>query len=143
MTDKSAQYRETARLAAFNVSAKVLPMDEMPQNLHEAFADLYEQLIVDNDGLFVQHYQAIPASARALISEAEFHGFFIGHAWLKLTMAGQEIAERQDSDDEVNEQAYAGIFAKLIEQALKESIKKLKKARTDRSMLNSIKQVIA
>ncbi|MGL4474288.1 MAG: DUF3069 domain-containing protein [Shewanella sp.] len=143
MTEVSAQYRETARLAAINVAAQVFPMNEMPESLHEAFADLYEQLMLDSDSLFATHYQAIPASARALISDAEFHGFFIGHAWLKLTMAGQEIADRQDSEDAVNEQAYAGIFAKLIEQALKESIKKLKKARTDRSMLNAIKQVIA
>ena len=48
-----------------------------------------------------------------------------------------------ETDDEIAEKEYNGIFTRLADASLKESVRKLKKARTDRSMLNSIKAVIA
>ena len=48
-----------------------------------------------------------------------------------------------ESDEAIEEKEYDGIFTRLSDSALKESSRKLKKARTDRAMLNSIKQVIA
>ena len=96
-----------------------------------------------NSKLFSNAWQALPASACRLVSQAEFHGFFIAQSWLKLSFAGQQIAELAETNDAIEEKAYQGVFAGLVNDALKESVKKLKKARTDRVLLNSLKQVMS
>ncbi|BDM65685.1 hypothetical protein NFHSH190041_31370 [Shewanella sp. NFH-SH190041] len=139
----TAEYEQIARTVANNVAAKVMPLAQMPDNLKEAYADLTNQLLTEGMEGFSHHWDALPASARKLMDKAQFHGFFIAQSWLKLSMAGQQLAELADTDDAIAEKEYQGIFAQLIDDALKDSMKKLKKARTDRSLLNSFKQVMA
>ncbi|MGI2259297.1 DUF3069 domain-containing protein [Shewanella sp. GXUN23E] len=138
-----SDYQTTALTVAMNVASKVMPMDKLPENLKSAYDDLAAQLLKDEQQVFASQWNALPASAKKLMTQAEFHGFFIAQSWLKLSMAGQQLAELADTDDAIAEKEYQGIFANLIEDALKESLKKLKKARTDRSMLNSFRQVMA
>lgn len=142
MTSFSPEYIETANIAAKNVVAHVMPFKDMPENLLEAFNDLSNSLLADENAMFTSAWDVLPASAKTLISQPQFHGFFIGQAWLKLSMAGQEIADMANTDDAIDEKAYQGVFAQLIIGALKDSLKKLKKARTDRSLLNSFKQLV-
>lgn len=138
MNQFSEQYITTATQSAKNVVRKIMPMDEMPQNLLEAYDDLTASLLNDENGVFVATWDSLPASAQKMIDQATFHGFFIGQSWLKLSIAGQEIAELANSDDAIDEKAYQGVFASLIDDTLKESIKLLKKSRTDRSLLNKL-----
>ncbi len=138
-----SDYQDIARAVALNVASKVMPMEQLPENLKGAYEDLAAQLLADEQQGFANTWNALPASAQKLMPQAEFHGFFIAQSWLKLSMAGQQLAELAETDNAIAEKEYQGIFAQLIDDALKESIKKLKKARTDRSMLNSFKQVMA
>jgi hypothetical protein len=62
---------------------------------------------------------------------------------LQLSRVAQEISEQADTDSAIQEQEYNGIFTRLADESLKESLRKLKKARTDRALLNSFKQVMA
>lgn len=139
MNSPTEAYIETATKVAKNVVLQVMPVDDMPQNLLEAFEDLAKPLLADENGAFLASWNNLPSSAQKIISQAEFHGFFIGQAWLRLSMAGQEIADRANTDDAIDEKNYQGVFALLIQDALKDSAKKLKKARTDRTLFNSFK----
>lgn len=143
MTSFSDKYKATASIAARNVVSKVMPINEMPQNLLEAYEDLAKPLLADEDGFFIYAWTNLPISAQNLLEQAQFHGFFIGQAWLRLSMAGQEIAELANTGDAIDEKEYQGVFARLIEDALKDSLKKLKKARTDKAILNGFKRAIA
>ncbi|QYJ87953.1 DUF3069 domain-containing protein [Shewanella mesophila] len=118
-------------------------MDKVPANLMEAYANLFNELLEDKDQKFIATWNALPSSASALLPQADFHGFYIANAWLQLSRVAQDIAELADSDEAVDENEYNNIFTRLSDASLKESAKKLKKARTDRALLNSIKSVIA
>ncbi|WP_394129096.1 DUF3069 domain-containing protein [Shewanella maritima] len=142
MTDKKQQYIDTAKQVAYNVSNKVLPMEKMPATLLEAYEGLFAELIADKASAFEQAWNALPASAQKLFSQAEFHGFYIANAWMQLSRVAQEIADSADTEEEMNDNQYDGVFGRLAEASLKESLRKLKKARTDRALFNSIKQVM-
>ena len=143
MSELSAAYREIAEQISYNVANKVLPMAKLPESLLAAYQGLCAELLEDREAKFSQAWDALPASARNLISQAEFHGFYIANAWLQLSRVAQEISEQADTDEAINEKEYNGIFTRLADESLKESLRKLKKARTDRSMLNSFQQVMA
>lgn len=143
MTEIAAEYRATVEQVSFNVANKVLPMAKLPEGLLAAYQSLCAELLEDREAKFSQAWQALPASARNIMTQAEFQGFYIANAWLQLSRVAQEISEQADTDDEIKEQEYNGIFTRLADESLKESLRKLKKARTDRSMLNSFKQVMA
>ncbi|MCL1041878.1 DUF3069 domain-containing protein [Shewanella marisflavi] len=142
MSKPSQEYQAIAEQAALNVCNTVIPMDKIPSNLMEAYANLFNELLSDEEGKFGQAWDALPASAKGLLSQAEFHGFYIANAWLQLSRVAQDIAELADSDEAIEEKEYNDIFTRLSDASLKESVKKLKKARTDRALLNSIKAVI-
>ncbi|WP_025820558.1 DUF3069 domain-containing protein [Shewanella marina] len=142
MTTISPEYQARVEQVAFNVCAVVLPMDQLPEGLVEAYQNLLAELLEDNSAAFANAWQQLPTSAQALLPQADFHGFYIAQAWLQLSRVAQDIADMADSEDAINEQEYDGIFSRLAVASLKESVRKLKKARTDRSMLNSMKQVI-
>jgi len=139
----NSEYKERAEIVAFNVCNHVIPMDKVPANLMEAYANLFNELLEDKDQKFIATWNALPSSASALLPQADFHGFYIANAWLQLSRVAQDIAELADSDEAVDENEYNNIFTRLSDASLKESAKKLKKARTDRALLNSIKSVIA
>jgi hypothetical protein len=122
MTKVDPQYQEVAKQISYNVANKVLPMDKLPETLLE---------------------DALPASAQKLMTKAEFHGFYIANAWMQLSRVAQEIADSADSEEEMNNNEYDGVFGRLAEQSLKECLRKLKKARTDRPLLNSFKLVMS
>lgn len=143
MGELSGAYREIAEQISYNVANKVLPMAKLPESLLAAYQGLCAELLEDRGAKFSQAWDALPASARHLMSQAEFHGFYIANAWLQLSRVAQEISEQADTDEAINEKEYNGIFTRLADESLKESLRKLKKARTDRSMLNSFKQVMA
>ncbi|WP_394205768.1 DUF3069 domain-containing protein [Shewanella waksmanii] len=136
-------YNDQVQQVALNVCNSVIPMDKVPESLLEAYANLCNELLQDKDEKFNSAWQGLPASAQKLIPQADFHGFYIANAWLQLSRVAQDIAELADSDDAIDEKEYNGIFTRLSDASLKESVKKLKKARTDRALLNSIKTVIA
>lgn len=136
-------YRDTAKKVSYNVANKVLPMDKLPDSLIEAYDGLFEELFADKAKAFSNAWDKLPASAQKLISQAEFHGFYIANAWMQLSRVAQEIADSNDNEEEMNNNEYDGIFGRLAEQSLKECLRKLKKARTDRVMLNSFKKVMA
>ncbi|GIU49463.1 DUF3069 domain-containing protein [Shewanella algidipiscicola] len=142
MNYQSQAYQQRAQQVALNVCNSVIPMDKVPANLMEAYANLCQELIEDKDQKFAAVWDALPASASALLPQADFHGFYIANAWLQLSRVAQDIAELADSDEAIDEKEYNNIFARLSDASLKESAKKLKKARTDRALLNSIKSVI-
>ncbi|MDX1282891.1 DUF3069 domain-containing protein [Shewanella colwelliana] len=135
-------YKQRTELVALNVCNSVIPMDKVPANLLEAYANLCNELLEDGDEKFITAWEALPASATALLPQADFHGFYIANAWLQLSRVAQDIAELADSDEAIDENEYNNIFTRLSDASLKESVKKLKKARTDRALLNSIKSVI-
>lgn len=139
----NSEYRERAEKVAFNVCNHVIPMDKVPANLLEAYANLFNELLEDKEQKFAAMWSALPSSACALLPQADFHGFYIANAWLQLSRVAQDIAELADSDEAVDENEYNNIFTRLSDASLKESAKKLKKARTDRALLNNIKSVIA
>ncbi|NMH66418.1 DUF3069 domain-containing protein [Shewanella salipaludis] len=143
MSEVSASYRDTAEQVAFNVANKVLPMAQLPESLAEAYQGLFNELLEDRAMAFGKAWDALPASARGLMEKAAFHGFYIANAWLQLSRVAQEIADQAETEEAMDEKEYNGVFGRLAEQSLKESLRKLKKARTDRSMLNSFKQVMA
>ncbi|MCZ4339256.1 DUF3069 domain-containing protein [Shewanella colwelliana] len=138
----NSDYKQRAELVALNVCNSVIPMDKVPANLLEAYANLCNELLEDSDEKFITAWEALPASAMALLPQADFHGFYIANAWLQLSRVAQDIAELADSDEAIDENEYNNIFTRLSDASLKESAKKLKKARTDRALLNSIKSVI-
>lgn len=143
MTEISVAYRETVEKISYNVANKVLPMAKLPESLLVAYQGLCAELLEDRKGKFNQAWEGLPASARNLMPQADFHGFYIANAWLQLSRVAQEISEQADTDEAIDEKEYNGIFTRLADESLKESLRKLKKARTDRSMLNSFKQVMA
>lgn len=143
MSELSAAYRETVQQISDNVANKVLPMAKLPESLLAAYQSLCAELLQDKDAKFSQAWAALPTSARNLMPQAEFHGFYIANAWLQLSRVAQEISAQADTDEAINEEEYNGIFTRLADESLKESLRKLKKARTDRSMFNSFKQVMA
>ncbi|MBB1269097.1 DUF3069 domain-containing protein [Shewanella sp. SR44-3] len=143
MTQVSSEYQATAKSIAYNVANKVLPMAKLPETLAEAYEGLFSELIEDKAGLFTRSWEALPASAQKLMPKAEFHGFYIANAWMQLSRVAQEIADSAENEEEMNNNEYDGVFGRLAEQSLKECLRKLKKARTERSMLNSFKQVMA
>lgn len=143
MSQVSPEYQAIAKIIAYNVANKVLPMAKLPETLAEAYEGLFNELIEDKAGLFSRSWEALPASAQKLMPKAEFHGFYIANAWMQLSRVAQEIADSNDSEEDMNNNEYDGVFGRLAEQSLKECLRKLKKARTERSMLNSFKQVMA
>jgi hypothetical protein len=143
MSQVSPEYLAVAKNIAFNVANKVLPMAKLPETLAEAYDGLFNELIEDRAGLFTRSWDALPASAQKLMPKAEFHGFYIANAWMQLSRVAQEIADSAENEEEMNNNEYDGVFGRLAEQSLKECLRKLKKARTERSMLNSFKQVMA
>lgn len=136
------EYKQRAELVALNVCNTVIPMDKVPANLMQAYANLCHELLEDKDEKFAATWHALPASAMALLAKEDFHGFYIANTWLQLSRVAQDIAELADSDEAIDENEYKHIFTRLSEASLKESVKKLKRARTDRALLNSIKSVI-
>ncbi|MCE9680569.1 DUF3069 domain-containing protein [Shewanella sp. AS1] len=136
------QYQARAEQVALNVCNHVIPMDKVPANLMEAYANLCQELLEDKEQKFADQWQAMPASAKALLPQADFHGFYIANAWLQLSRVAQDIAELAETDEAIDEKEYNNIFTRLSDASLKESVKKLKKARTDRALLNNIKSVI-
>jgi hypothetical protein len=143
MSQVSQEYQVVAKSIAFNVANKILPMAKLPETLAQAYDGLFNELIEDRAGLFTRSWDALPASAQKLMPKAEFHGFYIANAWMQLSRVAQEIADSAENEDEMNNNEYDGVFGRLAEQSLKECLRKLKKARTERSMLNSFKQVMA
>ncbi|ABE54025.1 conserved hypothetical protein [Shewanella denitrificans OS217] len=143
MNQVSSEYQAVAKNIAFNVANKVLPMAKLPETLAQAYDGLFNELIEDRAGLFTRSWDALPASAQKLMPKAEFHGFYIANAWMQLSRVAQEIADSAENEEEMNNNEYDGVFGRLAEQSLKECLRKLKKARTERSMLNSFKQVMA
>ncbi|MGI2168863.1 DUF3069 domain-containing protein [Shewanella sp. MF05960] len=143
MSNVDQQYQDVAKQISYNVANKVLPMDKLPETLQEAYEGLFKELIEDNANAFAHAWDALPGSAQKLMTKAEFHGFYIANAWMQLSRVAQEIADSADSEEEMNNNEYDGVFGRLAEQSLKECIRKLKKARTDRSMFNSFKQVMS
>ncbi len=143
MTEVTAAYKERAEQVALNVCNTVMPMSDIPEGLFEAYANLCNELIEDTDLKFSAGRDALPTSAKNLLPKEDFHGFYIANAWFQLSRVAQDIAEMAETDDEIAEKEYNGIFTRLADASLKESVRKLKKARTDRSMLYSIKTVIA
>jgi hypothetical protein len=139
----SQEYRTAAHTIAFNVANKVLPMAKLPDTLAQAYEGLFNELIEDKAGLFSRSWDALPASAQKIMAKEAFHGFYIANAWMQLSRVAQEIADSNDSEEDMNNNEYDGVFGRLAEQSLRECLRKLKKARTDRSMLNSFKQVMA
>ncbi|QSX33051.1 DUF3069 domain-containing protein [Shewanella avicenniae] len=143
MSKQTPEYREQAYTAAVNICATVLPMDKLPEGLREAYDALFDELLTDNTATFEEAWLNLPASATKLMPKAHFHGFFIAAAWLQLSMVGQQLAEKQaESEQEITQQDTDGIYAQIAKYALRESIRKLKKARTDRRLLNSMREVI-
>ena len=136
-------YKETAKTVCYNVANKVLPMDQLPDGLKEAYEGMFEELIADKAHAFSLAWNKLPPSAQKLMSQAEFHGFYIANAWMQLSRVAQEIADSNDTEEEMNDKEYDGVFGRLAEQSLRECLRKLKKARTDRVMLNSFKKVMA
>ncbi|MCL1141329.1 DUF3069 domain-containing protein [Shewanella gaetbuli] len=136
-------YKDIAKKVSFNVANKVLPMNELPDSLKQAYDGMFEELIADKAGAFAQGWDKLPASAQRLITQAEFHGFYIANAWMQLSRVAQEIADSNDTEEEMSDKEYDGVFGRLAEQSLKECFRKLKKARTDRVMLNSLNKVMA
>ncbi|AZG72331.1 DUF3069 domain-containing protein [Shewanella livingstonensis] len=137
------QYLEVAKQVSYNVANKVLPMDKLPETLQQAYEGLFKELIEDNANAFTHAWDALPASAQKLMTKAEFHGFYIANAWMQLSRVAQEIADSADSEEEMNNNEYDGVFGRLAEQSLKECLRKLKKARTDRPLLNSFRLVMS
>ncbi|GGI70095.1 DUF3069 domain-containing protein [Shewanella gelidii] len=142
MNTEQAEYKLRAEKVALNVTSMVLPMDSLPESLVEAYANLFEELLADEEQKFEKVWTSLPASATKLVEKVDFHGFYIANAWLQLSRVAQDIAELADSDDAIQEHEYNDIFTRLAETSLKESAKKLKKARTDRVLLNSMLDVI-
>ncbi|QSX39967.1 DUF3069 domain-containing protein [Shewanella cyperi] len=143
MTDISSAYREQAFKIADNVAGKVIALDRMPEALRDAYRSLCEELLADADGRFAAAWDALPKSAAGLFERAAFHGFYLANAWLQLSILARDISEMEDTDAAIEEKEYGGLFVKVADAALKESVRKVKKARTDRSMFNSMRQVMA
>ena len=142
MIDISHEYKVRVEQVSFNVCSVVVPMDKLPENLLEAYANLCNELLEDGDDKFTKGWDALPSSAKALLPQADFHGFYIANAWLQLSRVAQDISDMADSDEAVSEQEYSGIFTRISDESLKESSKKLKKSRTNRALLNSMRAVI-
>jgi hypothetical protein len=143
MTKVDPQYQEVAKQISYNVANKVLPMAKLPETLLEAYEGLFKELMDDKANAFTHAWNALPASAQKLMTKAEFHGFYIANAWMQLSRAAQEIADSADSEEEMNNNEYDGVFGRLAEQSLRECLRKLKKARTDRPLLNSFRLVMS
>ena len=73
----------------------------------------------------------------------KIHNVVFDNSNIASIAVAQEIADSADSEEEMNNNEYDGVFGRLAEQSLKECLRKLKKARTDRSMFNSFKQVMS
>lgn len=129
----AAEYQQTARDVAFSIAAQAMSMDEMPEELLESYLALTEKLLADEEQIFELAWQSLPNSARQLISQSVFHGVFIAKVWMNLAMAAQEMVQWDDMEA-VHEQEKAGLLDSLIAAALKDSLKQLKKARTDFSL---------
>lgn len=142
MIEITPEYKARVEQVSLNVCNVVMPMDKIPENLLEAYANLCNELLEDSDEKFIKGWEALANSARALLPQADFHGFYIANAWLQLSRVAQDISDAADSDGAVDEKEYNGIFTKISDESLKESAKKLKKARTDRALLNSIRAVV-
>ncbi|WP_076414510.1 DUF3069 domain-containing protein [Shewanella sp. UCD-KL12] len=142
MIEITPEYKTRVEQVSLNVCNVVIPMDKIPENLLEAYANLCNELLEDSDEKFIKGWEALPKSAKSLLPQSDFHGFYIANAWLQLSRVAQDISEAADSDDAIDEKEYNGIFTRISDDSLKESAKKLKKARTDRALLNSIRAVI-
>lgn len=142
MIDITPEYKARVEQVSLNVSNVVIPMDKLPDNLLEAYANLCNELVEDSDEKFAKGWEALPKSAKALLPQADFHGFYIANAWLQLSRVAQNISEVADSDDAIAEDEYSNIFTKISDESFKDSAKKLKKSRTNRALLNSLRAVI-
>lgn len=142
MFEITENYRSEVFSVAGSVAGRVIALERLPEPLKAAYDSLCEELLADNTLRFSRAWDGLPKSARDLFSRSQLHGFYIANAWIQLSILAQDIVERQDSDEAIAEQEYSGLYARLAEESLKESMKKLKKARTDRSMYNSMRQVM-
>lgn len=132
MIEITPEYKARVEQVSLNVCNVVIPMDKIPENLMEAYANLCNELLEDTDEKFIRGWHALPSSAKAQLPQADFHGFYIANAWLQLSRVAQDISEAAESDEAIDEKEYSGIFTRISDDSLKESAKKLKKARTDR-----------
>lgn len=80
MIDISHEYKVRVEQVSFNVCSVVVPMDKLPENLLEAYANLCNVLLEDGDEKFANEWQVLPSSAKALLPQADFHGFYIANA---------------------------------------------------------------
>ncbi|MEI6859560.1 MAG: DUF3069 domain-containing protein [Shewanella sp.] len=142
MIEITQVYKTRIEQVSLNVCNVVLPMDKLPDNLLEAYASLCQKLIEDSDEKFIKIWRALPNSAKAQLPQADFHGFYIANAWIQLSRVAQDMSEMAESDESIDEKEYKGIFTRIADDSLKDCSKKLKKSRTDRRLLNSIKAVI-
>jgi len=143
MTEVNKEYQARVEHVALNVSNNVIEMDKLPESLLEAYANLSNDLLEDSEGKFAKAWAALPASAQKLLPQSDFHGFYIACAWFELSRVAQDIAGLAERGEQIDEKEYNGIFTQLADESLKECIKKLKKSRTDRALLNSLVAVIA
>jgi hypothetical protein len=142
MFELTDTYRAEAQAVADSVAGRVVALERLPEPLIAAYRNLCDELLADESSRFTNAWDALPSSAKALFERSRFHGFYIANAWIQLSILAQDIVERQDTDEAIAEQEYSGLYARMAEESLKESLKKLKKARTDRSMLNSMREVM-
>ena len=142
MIEITPEYKARVEQVSLNVCSVVLPMDKLPENLLEAYANLCNELLEDTDEKFIKGWQALPNSARAQLPQVDFHGFYIANAWIQLSRVAQDISEMAESDEAIDEKEYNGIFTRISDDSLKDCSKKLKKSRTDRALFNSIMAVI-
>ncbi|WP_372871313.1 DUF3069 domain-containing protein [Shewanella sp.] len=142
MFELSEPYRVEALEVANSVVGRVIVLEKLPDSLLAAYQDLFDELLADKANRFSCAWDSLPQSASALFSRGSFHGFYIANAWLQLSILAQDIVERQDTDEAIAKQDYSELYARMAEASLKDCLKKLKKARTDRSMLNSMREVM-
>lgn len=142
MIDITPEYKARVEQVAQNVSNLIIPMHKLPDNLLEAYANLCNELLEDSDEKFAKGWKALPNSAKVLLPQSDFHGFYIANAWLQLSRVAQDISEMAESDDAIDESEYSNIFTKISDESFRESAKKLKKSRTNRALLNSLRAVV-
>ncbi|MCL2919864.1 DUF3069 domain-containing protein [Shewanella litorisediminis] len=142
MSEIDANYRALAQQVADKVAGRVVALDRLPESLLSAYHSLCDELLADKDGQFARAWDKLPVSATSLFERSVFHGFYLANAWIQLSIVARDISELQDTDEAIAEQEYSGLYVRVAEEALKESVKKLKKARTDRSMYNSMREVM-
>lgn len=142
MFEITEAYRSRALAVSDRVAGRVIALERLPEGLMAAYRSLCDDLLADETGRFGSAWDSLPKSAASLFERAEFHGFYLANAWIQLSIVANDISELQDTDEAIAEQEYNGLYIRVADEALKESLKKLKKARTDKSMFNSMREVM-